>query len=90
MRPSSKRSTRNPAGLFDDSASSTGDVRSFARAVAQRHRSRPADTAQLVLALRGYYGTLALFAEVPNLDEGAVAIAIAAYAAARGVRPAAA
>lgn len=98
MRPTSKRSARKAASLFDGAASSGGDarvsfeerIRAFARVVAQRHRSRPADTVQLVLALRGYCRALALFEDVPSLDEGIVAMAIAEYATARGVRPAAA
>lgn len=66
-------------------------VREFARQVAKRHRGRPLDPAQLVVALRGYHRALAVVAEVPPLDDSLLALAVAEYRAARGVRrPAAA
>jgi hypothetical protein len=93
-----KRSIRKAASLFDAEAPAPGDartaleakVRAFALAVAERHRARPADLDQLLVALHGYYRALAVFGEVPRLDEALVALAVAEYLAARGGRRAAA
>lgn len=92
-----KRSIRKAVSLFDTQPPASGDpraaleakVRSFARAVAERHRARAADLDQLLVALQGYYRTLALFGDVPRLDEGLVAMAVAEYGAARRGRRAA-
>jgi hypothetical protein len=96
--PTVKRSIRKAVSLFDTQPHASADpravleakVRSFARAVAERHRTRPADLEQLLVALHGYYRALALFGEVPRLDEGLVATAVAEYGAARRSRRAAA
>ncbi len=89
-----KRSTRKAVSLFDAETPAVTDargalaekVRAFARAVAERHRARPADLDQLLVALRGYHRTLAVFGEVPCLDEALVASAVAEYSAWRGGR----
>ncbi len=93
-----KRSIRKAASLFDTQPQAATDaragleakVRAFARAVAERHRARPADLDQLLVALRGYHRALAVFGEVPRLDEALVATAVAEYSAWRGSRRSAA
>lgn len=67
--------------LFAPEANSTfeGRIRSFAREVAKRHRAGTADRAALVLALRGYYRTWAIFERLPPLDRPTLALALAEY-----------
>ena len=92
-----KRSIRKAASLFDAQVPAVADaragleakVRAFARAGADRHRARPGDLEQLLVALHGYYRGLALFGDVPRLDETLVALAVAEYRAARAGRRAA-
>jgi hypothetical protein len=61
-------------------------LREFARAAAGRRRGVPADVERFVSALRGYHRTWRICSRtaIPDLDEHAVRIAVAAYCAATG------
>jgi hypothetical protein len=61
-------------------------LRDFARAAAERRRGVPADVERFVCALRGYHRawTVCSRTAVPELDDRAVRIAVAAYCAATG------
>jgi hypothetical protein len=61
-------------------------LREFARAAAARRRGVPADVERCVRALYGYHRSWRICSRtaVPDLDEHAVRIAVAAYCAATG------
>jgi hypothetical protein len=84
------RPNRQAIPLFDDrSAAAEGEartrLRSFAEAVARRHRRSKAGVPEFATALHGYYRTLAICAEanLPPLDDELTSFAIGAYLAVR-------
>ncbi|GAC1307350.1 MAG: hypothetical protein NVS2B3_16470 [Vulcanimicrobiaceae bacterium] len=79
-----KRSAASvPLFKTDEDSRFDEKLRAFAREVAKRHRSRPADVVAMTDALRGYHKTWSLFERLPPLDERALAVARAAYDDAR-------
>jgi hypothetical protein len=83
-------SNRQAIPLFDDrSTAAEGEartrLRSFAEAVARRHRRSKAGVPEFATALHGYYRTLAICAEtnLPPLDDELTSFAIGAYLAVR-------
>jgi hypothetical protein len=88
---------RQAIPLFDDrAAAAEGEartrLRSFAEAVARRHRRSKAGVPEFATALHGYYRTLAICAEtnLPPLDDELTSFAIGAYLAVRSHRHSAA
>jgi broad specificity phosphatase PhoE len=84
MRDAARRSTPPTPAETRDRVEAR--LRAFASEVARRHRGRPVDPSRLVVALRGYYRTWAIFERLPPLDDAAIAFAVDVYRETRGGR----